>query len=321
MTVASQRRPASPGPVPSPGRRLGRWVARGGPTALGLQLAELVADRVPVPVRYGLADLGGWAAYHLLSDRAAVTRANFRAVLGPGRPPQVVDQVARRAFQNYGRTVVDFLVLEQLVADLRRRGALTGADHLEAALAEGCGALLVSAHFGSWDLGAASAALTGHPVHTLADPFGPPAVDERVRRARERLGVHVLDPGPAGVRAALRVLRRNEILALAADLDPGTGGVVVPFFGRPAAIPAGPAALALRTGAPIVAGYIWRDRDGRYQGIVEPPIRPDATADRAAETERLTAAVVASFERVIRRAPDQWSIFRPIWRAAAEAVG
>ncbi|HUY61540.1 MAG TPA: hypothetical protein VMW49_06650 [Candidatus Dormibacteraeota bacterium] len=305
-------------PEPTRGRGLGRWLARGGPTALGLQLAELVAGHVPTPVRYGLADLGGWAAYHLLSDRAAVTRANFRPVLGPGRPPQAVDRVARRAFQNYGRTVVDFLTLDRLVADLQRRGPVAGAEHLETALAEGHGAILVSAHFGNWDLGAASAALTGHPVHTLADPFGPPAVDERVRRARERLGVHVLDPGTAGVRAALRVLRRNEILALAADLDPGTGGVLVPFFGRLAVIPAGPAALALRTGAPIVAGYIWRDRDGRYQGAVEPPVRPDPTADRAVETERLTAAMIASFERAIRRAPAQWSIFRPIWRAPVE---
>jgi lauroyl/myristoyl acyltransferase len=302
-------------PIPPALEAKPSWVARGGPQALGMRIAAVLVGPMPRAVRYHLADIGGSAAFGILSSRARRARVNYSAFAPGDRAAS--SKLARGAFRNYARTVLDFLILEKLLDELKQTPGAISLEPLHRALAVGKGAIVITPHLGNWDLGAAVIATCGSPVHAVTDPFGPPEVDRQVRATRERLGVGVIPVGPSSAREALRALRRNEVLLLACDIDNGGQGVTVSFLGRRVVLPAGPATLALRTGAPLIPGYMKRLADGRHESRMLEPLAQPGPGDPAAQTAELTQAIATSFESMIRADPTQWFAFHSMTRPGA----
>jgi KDO2-lipid IV(A) lauroyltransferase len=274
---------------------------------------------MPRRLRYGLADLGGSAAYGILAGRARRARANYSAFAGGD--PTASAQLARGAFRNYARTILDFLVLEKLLEELQRTPGALSMEALFRVLADGKGAIVVTPHLGNWDLGAAAIATCGYPVHAITDPFGPPEVDGMIRATRQRLGVGVIPVGPASAREALRALRRNEVLLLACDIDKGASGVPVQFLGKQLVLPAGPATLSLRTGARLIPGYMRRRPDGSHESRLLEPLAEPVAGDSQARVADLTQAIATAFEGMIRVEPSQWFAFHSLSRTDAEGAG
>ncbi len=300
------------GPAPAPAG----WLARGEAQALGLRLAGRLTAPMPGWLRYRLADIGGTAAYALLPGHARRARDNYSSLAGGDRARG--KDLARGAFRNYARTLLDFLVLEKLLGELRAAPQGITLGPLERALAAGRGAIVVTPHLGNWDLGAAAIATVGRPVHAITDPFGPPAVDRLIRGSRERLGVGVIPVGPGSAREALRALRRNEVLLLACDIDKGGSGVPVRFLGRRVFLPAGPATLSLKTGAPLIPGYMRRrPRGGHESRLLDPLPQPPGGAGEA--VAELTQAIASCFEEMIWAEPTQWFAFHNLTREGAGA--
>ncbi|MFN8638012.1 MAG: lysophospholipid acyltransferase family protein [Dehalococcoidia bacterium] len=180
----------------------------------------------------------------------------------------------------------------------------------------GNGAVFVTLHFGNWDLAGAMLAQRW-PMTAIADTFGNPAVDRLVVSARRRLGMHIVSAGRTGPEV-LRALRRNDVLAVLADVPQPGGGVTVNFFGAPFEMPDGPARIALRVGAPVIVGGVWRTRptEARYEAAAE-VVRFQPTGDREQDVRALTQATAHALERLVRRAPEQWYVFRSLWLDAA----
>jgi len=120
--------------------------------------------------------------------------------------------------------------------------------------------------------------------------------------------------GPASLRQIIKALGRNELVALASDLARGDRGVRVNLFNRPAVFPAGPAAIALKTGVPIIPAWGRRERNNLYIAEIEAPIEVSRTGDTTHDIQVTTERIVRFFERIIRREPDQWLVFLPVWR-------
>jgi lauroyl/myristoyl acyltransferase len=283
------------------------WRRRGVPQAVALRAAAWITRRLPEPTRYWLADLGGNSAHLLLRRRAAVAAENYLAFTRGDRRAAV--RLTRRAFANYARTVMDFLVLEDLLAAVVQADPPPATAPLRRAVALGQGAIVVTPHFGNWDLGAAVTATCGRQVHAVADQFGPPAVDELVRSMRERLGVRIISTGPTSAREALRALRRGDVLCLAADIDKSGGGALVQFLGRLVSMPAGPATLALRTGAALIPGYVRRVPGRGHEAVLWDPISVPGPGPLEARVQAMTQLMASSFESMIRLDPAQWFAF------------
>ncbi len=290
--------------------RAAGWFARGGPQALGLRVAGALVSPMPRGLRYLIGDIGGAGAFAMLPARARRACANYQA-FAPGDRARA-SRLARGAYRNYARTVLDFLILEKLLDELKRTPGAISLGPLETALAAGRGAIVVTPHLGNWDLGAAVIATCGHPVHAVTDPFGPPLVDQMVRSARQRLGVGVIPVGPASVRDALRALRHNQVLLLACDIHKGGSGVAVSFLGRQVVLPAGPATLSLRTGAPLIPGYMRRRRDGSHESRLLDPLPQPTRGDGPSQVLSLTQAIADAFDRMIREDPTQWFAFHSL---------
>lgn len=256
-------------------------------------------------MRYAAATPGGAAWFLLNGTQRRAALENYAAVLDtdPGDPR--VARVARRAFQNYGRMLMDFLLLGSLSPDeLAQRMTYDGREHLDGALARGRGVIMAVPHMGSWDMAGSYAASLGYRVWAVAEKF-PGSLNDAVVRTRERFGLKVIGLGRSAVRALTEALKANGVIALVCDLEQGPG-VPVRFFNRRAIVPGGPAALALKNGASVITAAPYATSPGHYHVHLDAPMDISPGETREAVMQR----VIARFEDFIRERPDQWYAFR-----------
>ncbi len=232
-------------------------------------------------------------------------------------------QVLIRSFENLGRGVAEFARLGLLDAEaLRERVAVEGLEHLEAArkASPHGGAVILTAHFGSWELLAAAMVARELPAAVVHRPRDNPLVDALVGRLRSAGGADLLARGNAA-RAALAGLKAGKLVAMPYDQNcRRREGVFVPFFGRLACTRDGPPRIALRAGAPVVPVFVFRQPDGLHHvARFGPPIelvaeQGDRQAARVENARRMTAPI----EAAIREAPDQWIWIHRRWRTQPE---
>ena len=262
----------------------------------------------PTGLRHAAAAPGGVAWFWLSRAQRRAALDNYAAAMGRDREDPDVARVARRAFQNYGRMVMDFVLLGSLTpGELIARVTLDGWDHLDTALAGGRGVIMAVPHMGSWDMAGSYAGALGYPISAVAERF-PGSLNEAVVRTRQRFGLNVIMLGRSAVREISAALKANSIVALLCDLEQGPG-VNVRFFGRDAIVPGGPAAIALKTGAPLVPACQYAISPGRYRIHLDPALSISGNDNK----ERLMQRVVESFEKFIKERPDQWYAFRPMF--------
>ncbi len=273
------------------------------------QAGARVLRIVPPGLRHAAAAPGGTAWYWLSTGQRRAALDNYAAALGRERDDPEVARVARRAFQNYGRMLIDFVLMGSLTPDeLIERTSVEGRAHLDDALAQGRGVIMAVPHMGSWDVAGSYAAALGYRISAVAERF-PGSLNDAVTESRRRFGMDVIMLGRAAVRALTEALQANRIVALLCDLEQGPG-VTVRFFGRRAVVPGGPAALGLKTGAALLPACQYATAPGRHHIHLDP-----ALALHEGETkESLMQRVVGRFEDFIRERPDQWYAFRPMFR-------
>lgn len=288
--------------------------------ARGLRTVSYVAARLPLPVVYTLATFIADWVFPLIRHKRRNALDNMAQVLGPDASPELVRRTVRAAVRNYARYLVDFLRAPYLTEEeLARRIRVTDWSVLDRALEGGRGVIFVGMHMGSWDMGAACLARRGYAVHAVVDTFKHPHLNEYIQSTRRRSGLQVIPVSQAS-RRVTRVLRRGEILGLLIDRPLEGDGVPVQFFGRTAYLPGGAAALALRTGAPVLVSAVLRRPDHSFEGIISPAMTFEPSGDTQRDIQALTQRIVLDFEEIIRRHPDQWYMFRRMWQSKAHAA-
>lgn len=188
-------------------------------------------------------------------------------------------------------------------------------DPIQSAIAEGRGVVLVTCHFGNWDVAARTLARYGRPFNLVMAREINETTADYVREAREAAGMHVLlsDSSVYGSFNMLRALRRNEIVALQLDRPIGGDGArAVEFFGAPALFQSGAIRLARLGGTPIFPVWVARRGPRHYRIVIgtEHRVPRHASAD---EMDRILGGIVAEFEDLVREYPDQWFQFAPFW--------
>lgn len=257
----------------------------------------------------------GRAAYWLLPGRRRVALDNLALVFGDTLSPAARATVARESFQHLGITAVEccrlfFGPAERLLGRVRARGA----EHIEQAMARGRGIFFLTAHFGNWELLAATHGLAGFGLSVVVRPLDNPYLDALIARARERSGLRAISKREAvqGVRAALA---RGECIGILLDQDAGRAGVFVPFLGHAASTSRSLAVLALKTRAPVVPAFIHRLHDGGHELVVEPEIPLVITGDLDHDILVNTARFTEAIERHVRAHPEQWFWVHRRWKS------
>ena len=279
--------------------KLGSLLSKGVPTALSATVG---------------AALGAPASLAMREKRQMVERHMRR--VRPDASAWEIRRLTQRVFDSYARYYVESFRLPTLSArQVAECFTVEGYDeHLMPALERGRGAILALPHLGGWEWAGRWAADLGNKMTVVVEPLTPPELFEWFVRLREKFGMKVIPVGPEAGTAALNALRSNEVLCLLCDRDISGGGVPTPFFGETTLLPAGPATLALRTGAALLptAVYFTDRRDG-HLGVIRPPVSCEREGRLRADVARITAVVASELETLIVRAPEQWHLLQPNW--------
>ena len=250
-----------------------------------------------------------------------VARINL-ALAFPERSERERSRMLYEVYANMGRVVAELALLQgrhrkQLLDGVR----IEGREHLVAAeAASPTGAVMViTAHFGSWDLCAAALTAQGHPLTVVHRGFANPQLETmftQVRRGADG-DLEELKMGPRAVTGALRALRKGRKLVLLSDQNAKPEeGVFVPFFGHLACTRSAPALIAMRRGIPILPAFVYRQgQSARHVVQLSPPLELESSA---AEPEKAlltnVARLTCSIEDAVRRAPDHWLWLHRRWR-------
>jgi phosphatidylinositol dimannoside acyltransferase len=302
---------------PSPARPS----ARGLPRILeksGVRLYRAAAwalGRVPQSLAAGVVGELFELSYRLWPAKRRSSNENFAHVLGLPPDHPRVRRLALAAYHEYGRYLTELMRIPQLPPDeVGRLVTDHELDGIEPIWRESKGGLIFAVgHVGNNEAVAAGIAKRGWPMNVVADDSTMPEMFELLRRNRESWGVHVI--AWRNLREIYTVLRRREMLALLIDWGYRPDGVPVRLFGEWTTLPAGPAALAAKTGSRILPVAIRRRDNGTFRVSWSAPIEVASSAP--ADLVRATQAMADALEATIAAAPDQWYSFKPMWPSTA----
>jgi phosphatidylinositol dimannoside acyltransferase len=270
-------------------------------------LANVIPERLAMPI----AETAGRALAPFMGGRRRLVARNLQRASSGELDGLALQRAVSATFASYGRY---WLELFRLPRDARHsvesRFEADGWEHIEAALAAGKGLILALPHLGGFDFAAAG---RGVAPTVVVEPVEPPELFGWFAGVREAIGMEVVPLGADAGAAVLRALKENRIVCLICDRDLTGDGVRVEFFGEDTTMPAGPATLALRTGAPLIpAGVYFRPRGGHFAKI-GPPVPVQREGRLRDDVARVTQDLARRFEDLIRMAPEQWHLMQPNW--------
>lgn len=283
------------------------------------RFASIVIPRLPRWFVVALANAMGLAAWLVASKARKQATANTIHVLGPqvqatraGR--RRLRKTVRGVFKNSVRNYLEaFYVPYTRPEWLLSRTDIEGLEHFEAALAQGKGVILFSAHLGPFESLAGWLAIKGYqtiiPVERLKDQ----RMLDLILKLRNSQGVHFIPLGGSGpLRSIIQALRNNQVVLITADRAVEGESVVKPFFGEPARLPIGPVSLSQRTGAALLGAFGWRTSSKRIAGKFI-PLSLELTEEEQANTDKLMCGMIEKMEQAIKAHPEQWVVFEPVW--------
>jgi len=297
-----------------------------------------VTSRVSFPL--------GAAAAALQHEPRQIAERNLRRVLGDGVHGRELRRMSREVFVSYARYYVDSFRLPSRSAEEIAAGfTIDGYHHIEAALAErnagperppaernagperppaerSAGPILALPHLGGWEWAAFwLTRIKGQRVSAVVEELRPPELFEWFCDLRRELGMNVIPLGPGAGSAVVKAINRGDITCLLSDRYLSGGGVAVEFFGERTMLPAGPATLALRTGAALLPCAVYF-RGSRCHGVVRPPIPAERHGGGLRDdVARVTQLLARELEALIAAAPEQWHLLQPNWPSDYAALG
>jgi KDO2-lipid IV(A) lauroyltransferase len=277
----------------------------------GAGVAERLPEPVVGPIGTAMGVVGG-----LFQPANRKMAARHQARVRGQKDSDAVNEV----FASYGRYWLEILRMPAEV----RKGTVDkyfeadGYENITHALEHGKGVILALPHMGGWEWAAAWMAGLGHHMLAVVEELDPPELFDWFARQREAIGLEIVALGPDVSNRVLKTLRENRIVCLLCDRDLSGDGVDVEFFGEKTTLPAGPATLALRTGAALIpVGVYFREGRGHYADI-RPPLPVERQGRLRDDIARITQDIADVFEELIAKAPGQWHLLPPNWPSDRE---
>ncbi len=251
------------------------------------------------------------------SKRWRIAYTNLKAAF-PEKEPCEIKLITRRSFQNLGMNLIEVFRIPKLnLAYIDRFIKFENLEFLNNSLASKKGLVLLTAHFGNWELSSIFGSLKGYKVCVFAREQKYSRLNELLNKYRALTGCIVIQKG-ISTREVLKRLKKNEIVGMLLDQDAGESGEFIDFFGRPASTPLGPISFAMKTGSKIVPAFIIRDKGFRHIIEIERPIELDPAKTKE---ENIRIALIEFnnlLESYIRRYPEQWLWAHKRWKSSPQ---
>lgn len=275
-----------------------------------------LARALPERVSYGFARAAGRLAARFSKKREQVQK-NLSRISGLPLGSAELDRLVVKAYQSYARYWLETFALVREDQDffLDRFRSPT-QDRLFGYVARGKGAIVVVGHLGNWDAAGAWVGANGHLLVTVAEVLKPRRMFDFFAAHRAKLGM-VIHPAERGATMKLaEAVENGAVVAILGDRDLKGRGPVVEFFGEKVPFPAGPASVALKTGAPVfvagVYGVVHEDGKRGWTADISEPIEIEEGSGPDA-VQAITQQVARELERCVAKHPEEWHVLQPFW--------
>ncbi len=295
------------------------------PATLSYKLGSRAAQALPKALTTYTSKGVGLAAARLSRDKRDLVARNLTRVNGEVAPPNL-ERSIDATFENYAAYWMQSFRLPGMSADEIDRGFRhEGFKYVKGAIddPDSPGPILALPHLGGWEwAGLWLAVVPGYRVTAVAEKISNEELFDFFVEYRQSLGMDVVPLGPEAGAEVLAALRDNHVVVLLADRDIENNGIEVEFFGENTTLPAGPATLALRTGAPLIPTVCYIEDGGHgVYAIADPPLDTTRHGKFREDVRRVTQDMAWAFEKQIEKAPEQWHLLQPNWPSDYEALG
>jgi KDO2-lipid IV(A) lauroyltransferase len=286
---------------------------------LGSRLVKVL----PTFIAYFLACRFADLAYLTIPKRRTLLARNIALITGKTDKKEI-GRLVKSAYRHSAKNMVDFLMFPYLTKErIKKMARCEGLEDLDRAVAKGKGVVFITSHLGHWEFGGALLASLGYSALVIAESIAPKrkmVKKERIaslfRDFREKTGMVVI-PMESLMTPVVRALKKGKIVVFVADRDITGEGVEVTFFGRKCRLPRGPAFFSLRLDASLILGYIVRNGEVPYLGVMEKEIPHEGLQCDENGIRELTQRMARVMESVISKYPDQWFVFEPVGEETA----
>ena len=284
-------------------------------TELGFSAAWSAVPKLPEPVAHAMFERAADVTWRKRGAGVRQLERNLSRVYGGSLDETALRALSRDAMRRYLRYYREIFQLPTW-SDERAVSTFRGDDdhYITESIANGSGAVIALPHMGNYDHAGRWATLVHRPVVTVVERLKPDKLFEQFvdLRASEGIGIYPLTGEGDPFRWLVEQVRSGRLACLLADRDIGAKGVPVRFFGEVATMPAGPAALAVMTGVPLIPGVMWAEESVNVARMFE-PLEVPKNVDRTVAIAMLMQKLAEVFEVGIRAHAADWHMLQPLW--------
>lgn len=283
---------------------------------LVVRILVCLCQSMSIQQAYALADLLARLFYRVDRRHRLVAIDNLREAFGDRYDADERAAIVRGVYRHFCRVLMEILQIPRVLSETtwRKRIRLVGHERILDRLLDGGPLIMLTGHFGNWELAGYLFGVFGFPPNSVARTLDNPHLDRFLRSFRERTGQKLVDKN-TGYEEMLSILKNGGVLSFLADQDAGSRGLFVDFFGRPASTHKAIALLAIEYQAPIVVGYARRIGDDFFYEVgCEEIIDPNELTGTADDVRIVTQRFTTALERVVRRDPDQYLWLHRRWK-------
>ena len=275
----------------------------------------ILVNLLPMRLAIRCGDMVGFFAFSVIRYRRQVSLTNLRKSFGDRYTQKEYEKIAHRAYINIARSLMELAMFPSLIKrDLSKNITVVNGEPLREYFKRGKGAVMISGHFGSWEMMGAYLAQTGWPIDFLVGIQHNHLVNDLMNRHRALFGIGLIEIGVAA-RGVFAAIKNGRGVAMLADQNAGNDGVIIEFLGRPASNAKGPAAFALKTNTPIFYGAFVREGLDHHTLYIEGPITIEKSSDKEDDIKRLTQAYCDQLAKYVTKYPDHWLWSHKRWKS------
>ena len=279
-----------------------------------------VVQILPIRMSLFIGKMLGMMAYYLNAKHRKIAYSNLNVAFSKTKSPEEIRRIAKETFANFGQNLIELFRFPLMNTDkFREFVQLEGAEHIDNAIKDGRGVILLAMHSGSWEMANLIGAMLGHPYKVLVKPqekFS--RLGELLNSFRRSGGSTVVERG-MGTRELLKGLKNNEVVALVVDQG-GRDGMLIPFFGKDASLSVGAVRLGLKMDVPICFVSIVRKKGPYHHLVINKPLTLIRTGDVEKDVSDNLKSIAGVMEENICRNPAEYMWFYRIWKYSKEAV-
>ncbi|MGQ9610394.1 MAG: lysophospholipid acyltransferase family protein [bacterium] len=279
-----------------------------------IELIGYIVRRIPRGAGLKLGIEVGNLVYLISKKRRNIAVNNLSMVFGDKLTEKSIDNLARKSFQNMGKTLIEFLTFPVYsTEDLIKMVKIEGKNNFINLMTKGKGVIAITAHFGNWELIFHVLSAFTTKLSAIAQSFKNKALNRLVEEYRTSHGGKIIDKKHA-VKQSLDLLNDGFCVIILSDQDAGKNGIFIDFLGVPASTAKGPILFALRTGAYVIEIFDIRQKDDSHIISISEPLKLSITGNIERDIETNTTKIVKDLEELIMKYPSQWLWMHNRWK-------